>query len=488
MHVYYDALVIRHIIIMPRVKGNFWRVFNKVPNSIDTFMCKYCGKIFKKNATRMRNHVENKCENRSFCTNQDSIEVVDWRCADKSGETEAHASIQYNVDNPLLELEDADLQDRRYGITKEQLSNDKPAYHVGKHVIIVGEKKICLGDKEFKTTPGLILLLTKVKRSQLQSFTQEDLENYKSILEISGNHLNRQGKLKNYRDFKTQFIIRPLFTVEASSLADSNSNPYTTINREIRDKSALVDVINNIQGKRKRLLHDEHDYQLAMEKKFKPLIRAMSTDIEQPKIAGENPPVDGSASLSDCDKNDSSRSHFSDKDRDYFLNSVKCEMDENLCRNARDSYKTKDESRNDHDNDDEDDGNEEKDEDIDGDGADQDQSDGDVYDDDDKSETNLASDDNASNITPISDDRGSRLSRKCTTPHRERRYPQRDQSAPNRYRYEKLGGRYSNNPWWTDAGSNDGTNLGVENVIRGLCPSLRKLFTPNARTFYWMRR
>lgn len=130
--------------------------------------------------------------------------------------TRAATDLKKNEENQPLPLEDAHLEDFHYGIHRIFVKG-KTKYYLGKYPIRLTVKSISIGGKDFETTPGLLELLTK-KRPE--NFTPNDERNYKSILVISGIHKTQYGDLKNYNDYKTKFIIRPLFTDNYEEDAD----------------------------------------------------------------------------------------------------------------------------------------------------------------------------------------------------------------------------------------------------------------------------
>lgn len=112
-----------------------------------------------------------------------------------------------NDDNPLMELEDSELEDKRYGIRKLR-GKGRSKYYLGRYPIRIGVKKIQLANNEFKTSPGLMDLLT---RKEPQSYTDNDARDYKAMLELTAHHLTRYGDMKDYGDYKSEFIVKPLF-------------------------------------------------------------------------------------------------------------------------------------------------------------------------------------------------------------------------------------------------------------------------------------
>ena len=320
-------------------------------------------------------------------------------------------------------LKDADLKDVRYGIRKK-LDGDsfQPVYYLGENPITLDAKKISYVDKEFPTTPGLLELLTRLQPN-LQLCTREDLENYKVLLEMSGLHLNKRGELKNYHGYKTQFIVKPLFEGDmllgsssggASGSYANFSNTNATA-RVIGEKSKLVDLTDAVQRKHKRLLLNEQDYELAMEKKFKPLLSRITTAAA---------PTTKPTPIAHPSKNDPPKgAPLSDIDREYFLDSVKHELAENQ---GKEKWKTARSSIVET-----------------GDGNSNDDDDDKGWEDEESAENEEWEKEGEEVGYDDDKDDESNVSEKSSMSASQDRFPNRDRNAPDRYQYTKLGGGFS---------------------------------------------
>lgn len=91
------------------------------------------------------------------------------------------------------------LIDRVFGV-----SRTKP-YMLGVHPITLTDDAVHIGDRRFQRTPGLLnLILLKLTKST--TYSPEDLEVYREILQLTGVHENTQGR--NSTKYRT--VIKPI--------------------------------------------------------------------------------------------------------------------------------------------------------------------------------------------------------------------------------------------------------------------------------------
>lgn len=79
---------------------------------------------------------------------------------------------------------------------------------IGKKQVEIGEDSVTIDTHNYKATAGLLQLLFM---NVPVGYTEEDLLNYKEILEISGAHLNVIGQVKRNKSNKYRQVIKGLF-------------------------------------------------------------------------------------------------------------------------------------------------------------------------------------------------------------------------------------------------------------------------------------
>ncbi len=129
------------------------------------------------------------------------------------------------------------FEDNIYGVK----CKNNGSLFLGNFPISIIEDSISVHDKTYTLTKGLLSLLSK---KLPLDYTEEDLQNYKDMLEQTNAHLTKQcDRLKYCRGEKYQKIIQPLFKQQQQQ--QQQNTPQTGL-REIKDTISRIK--KNIQS------------------------------------------------------------------------------------------------------------------------------------------------------------------------------------------------------------------------------------------------
>lgn len=187
---------------------------------------------------------------------EEEEEVVPQARTSFSGDSEFVSFIRINNIDELLEsylkfiYEDSqDEADFTYGIYY-----DGATWKMGSYEVRFYDNDVIIDGVRYKGTPGLFELIFKKHPSN--TFTQNDLKTYKTMLMYTKAHVSEDGKIKSNRGYKYTNIISNMFPprkrTKRLSLALEVLNKSIQ-DRDLRRKVAMPRVPPGFQEKRKKL-------------------------------------------------------------------------------------------------------------------------------------------------------------------------------------------------------------------------------------------
>lgn len=148
---------------------------------------------------------------------------------EKNGKTSPNTTLRANIP-----VQNVNLPPLALRVTPSLIVDDKKfslekiggMWYPGKHPATFTSSEIYLCGKMYKSTGGLISLLTKKKPS---NYSESDLANYRQMLQDTAHHLTLSGtNIKFRKGHKYENIIKPLFPSLPLRSKVNTPSPFVT--------------------------------------------------------------------------------------------------------------------------------------------------------------------------------------------------------------------------------------------------------------------